>query len=184
MIYQGISFKIKKPNLEMLVCVMKDTNTNKYRVVNLSTGCIFTEEYTSLLEIKKNLEQFYEVKPIENQIDMIRLSGNKLNFKPNYKNYDSDMSYIHDFYLDNPTMLPTEIARYDDGNLQTIINISNDGLTANLVFESEKNDVLFSKKLGTLADIPETEMEFLDLVKETANELVAEFEKDSEIEYD
>lgn len=81
-------------------------------------------------------------------------------------------------------MLPTEIARYDDGNLQTIINISNDGLTANLVFESEKNDVLFSKKLGTLADIPETEMEFLDLVKETASELVAEFEKDSEIEYD
>lgn len=55
-------------------------------------------------------------------------------------------------------------------------------MTANLVFESEKNDVLFSKKLGTLADIPETEMEFLDLVKETASELVAEFEKDSEIE--
>mgnify|MGYP000280681758 CR=1 FL=1 len=42
--------------------------------------------------------------------------------------------------------------------------------------------VLFSKKLGTLADIPEIEMEFLDLVKETASELVAEFEKDSEIE--
>lgn len=85
-------------------------------------------------------------------------------------------------YLDNPTRKPTEIARYDDGSLQTIINISNDGLTANLVFESEESDVLFSKKLGTLADIPEIEMEFLDLVKETASELVAEFEKDSEIE--
>lgn len=54
--------------------------------------------------------------------------------------------------------------------------------TRNLVFESEESDVLFSKKLGTLADIPEIEMEFLDLVKETASELVAEFEKDSEIE--
>lgn len=184
MIYQGIPFKIKKSRLEMLVCAMEDTNTGKYRVVNLSTGCIFKEEYTSLSEIEKDLGQFYEIKPIENQIDMIRLSGNELDFKPNYKDYDSDMSYIHDFYLDNPTMKPTEIARYGNFGLQTIININNGGLTANLVFKNEESDVLFSKKLGTLADIPETEMEFLDLVKETSNELIDEFEKDSEIEYD
>jgi hypothetical protein len=184
MIYQGISFKIKRPNLEMLACAMEDTNTGKYRVVNLSTGYIFKEEYTSLSEIEENLGQFYEIKSIENQFDIIRLSGNELDFEPNYKDYDSDISYIHDFYLDNPTMKPTEIARYGNFGLQTIINISNDGLTANLVFKSEENDILFSKKLGTLADIPETEMEFLDLVKETSNELIDEFEKDSEIEYD
>ncbi len=184
MIYQGVAFKIKRPNLEMLACAIEDTNTGKYRVVNLSTGYIFKEEYKSLSEIEENLGQFYEIKPIENQFDIIRLSGNELDFEPNYKDYDSDISYIHDFYLDNPTMKPTEIARYGNFGLQTIINISNDGLTANLVFKSEENDILFSKKLGTLADIPETEMEFLDLVKETSNELIDEFEKDSEIEYD
>ena len=183
MIYQGVAFKVKSfHGIEMLLCAMEDTHTGKYRIVNLSTGYIFKEEYKSLSEIEENLGQFYEIKPIENQFDIIRLSGNELDFEPNYKDYDSDISYIHDLYLDNPTRKPTEIARYDDGSLQTIINISNDGLTANLVFESEENNILFSKKLGTLADIPETEMEFLDLVKETASELVAEFEKDSEIE--
>lgn len=183
MIYQGVAFKVKSfHGIEMLLCAMEDTHTGKYRIVNLSTGSIFEKEHDSIFEIEKYLTKVYDILPIEDSTDIIQLSGNRLTFKPNYKDYESDISYLHDLYLDNPTRKPTEIARYGDGSLQTIINISNDGLTANLVFESEENNILFSKKLGTLADIPEIEMEFLDLVKETASELVAEFEKDSEIE--
>lgn len=97
MIYQGVAFKVKSfHGIEMLLCAMEDTHTGKYRIVNLSTGSIFAKEHDSISEIEKYLTKVYDILPIEDSTDIMQLSGNRLTFKPNYKDYESDISYLHD----------------------------------------------------------------------------------------
>ena len=191
MIRQGIPFTANK---NMLFCIVEDTADGTYRTINLSMGSIHGCNYPTIGDALEDLQKSWKIEELTDPSELKNLFGNKLSYLPNYNNYEVSLAGLiqlekfssSHICLDERSL---EIARYRMGMLDMKVELFGGNVSANLVYEDDERNVLCSETLGSLETLPDTEEEFINLVKETAMELSNEFEKnyvmnDEEIYYE
>lgn len=187
MIRQGVPFIANK---NMLFCIVEDTIDGTYRTINLSMGSIHGCNYPTVSDALNDLQKSWKIEELSDESELENLFGNQLSYAPNYEDYEASLAGLA--HLKNFSCA-LELARYRMGMLEVKIEFLGEDVSANLVYKDNENDVLCTKFLGFLDMLPDTEEEFINLVKETAMELYAmelsnEFEKsyvmnDEEIYY-
>ena len=191
MIRQGVPFTANK---NMLFCIVEDTADGTYRTINLSMGSIHGCNQPTIGDALEDLQKSWKIEELTDPSELKNLFGNKLSYIPNYNDYEVSLAGLiqlekfssSHICLDERSL---EIARYRMGMLDMKVELFGGNVSANLVYEDDERNVLCSETLGSLETLPDTEEEFINLVKETAMELSNEFEKnyvmdDEEIYYE